>query len=227
MTWTEVVANPEEVDKRDLPDMETVVDRALCAGAKPPFTYLGSGMTSVVFCDQDNRAFKVGRRKTKRAWEGLRDEYDWLQTAKDVPEVREHVPTDPVWHPECFTIERECVWGRPGTWADSSRLWELHRMVERKMRPHGWNSPEWKEDSWVFPEGGGAPLLVDAGFVVRFGHRLLNFILDVLGKRRQTADTWTDLAWQLRMEHLDGRLTEAEVGLVLEELYRRGAARPD
>ena len=85
-----LVMDAEYVPAAVLPEMPSVVERALAAGARPPLEYVGAGMTSVVFCTGDV-AFKVGRRATPTLRRMLGEEAEWLEAAGRVPGVREHV----------------------------------------------------------------------------------------------------------------------------------------
>jgi len=168
---------PEDYDHEIL---EAAI-RAHRVGAKAPLTYVGAGMTGIVFCEQgkNGHAFKVGRDPSSAAVrETIADEAEWLRVAGTVPEIRAHVARLYQYHPEEVVIERECIRsGRSHYTGRSTRstdtvLWELHRQIEKAMIPHGFTAPEFKSDSYVYARGRGW-VVVDAGFVHRVGGRLV------------------------------------------------------
>jgi hypothetical protein len=194
--------NPEEVHPIIRPEINDVVARVLAAGAVPPLTYLGAGMTSIVLCDSRGRGYKAGRRITPTNYRVLEAEAEFLEAAKYVPAMRGRVARFVAWHPDELVIERECVTGETGTWGRSRKIDEAHREIEGIMLPHGWTAPEFKEDSYVFVDG--QPILVDAGFAHRVGDVLIAYAQDVLAGIRLHPENRSDLAFQLRREAQEG-----------------------
>lgn len=203
----EIVVGIEYVPEVIRPQLEDVVTRALAAGAHPPLTYIGAGMTGVVFCDRRNIAYKVARATTHPIYlSQLSTESEWLYAANRVPWVRDHVARLGRFHPGPVVIERECVAGKTGTWGQTGKLHDLHREIERLMLPYGWTSPEFKEDSYVIVRGRG-PVLVDASMPLRVGRRLVEYALDVLaGRRPWFDDRPQDLAFYIRREAQQGTI---------------------
>ena len=139
--WRDLVTDAEYVPAAVLPEMPSVVERALAAGARPPLEYVGAGMTSVVFCTGDV-AFKVGRRATPTLRRMLGEEAEWLEAAGRVPGVREHVAQFYGYNPEEVVITRACPKRDPDMSAyryGESKLWDLHhKTIAPLMLPHGW-----------------------------------------------------------------------------------------
>jgi len=151
----EGLENLREVPSFILPEVADSMMRAMAAGARPPLAYVGAGMFGIVFADHWERAWKVARTgEISAAPKGrlfMRDaisaEYEWL-TAAAQSEISRHVPEVYAMHGEEIVLEREFVEGRPGAWADDSRLHKLHGLIEAAMLPRGWTAPEFKENSY-------------------------------------------------------------------------------
>ena len=203
------MTNPDEVDPIVLSEMPDVIDRVISAGAKPPFTYLGAGMTSIVICDASGtRAFKIARSLAPFLYRMLESEGEFLQAAAKVSGVREHIPRLHGFDPARMILGRECVNGRAGGWSSESELFVLHREIEKKMIPHGWTSPEFKGDSWVRTVD-RRWILVDAGMAHRVGRALVEYADDVLHNRRLHPEPASDIAFQVYRETREGTIPEA------------------
>lgn len=197
-------------------EFDEVVERALRSSAEPPLTYIGTGMTAIVFCDAPGMAYKVARGGPD---ERLRDEAEWLYAASG-SSIRDHVAGLFAYDADNDVILRECVTGAPGTWYKHGVvLRDLHDQIGQAMLPLGWTAPEFKEDSYVLSEAG--PILVDASMAHRVGQRLLRYIEEVLAGRRRRKKSESDetLAFDVRME-IDRSLTAAEAAPILARLAR-------
>lgn len=199
MSWEDSVADAEYVPSIVIPQMDDIVRRAFAAGAKPPLEYVGAGMTAVVLCS-GKTAFKVANNAERDIF--LRDEAEWLETAKKVPWVKDYVARIKRFDPENAVIVRECptserYWGGYG----EGKLFDLHQEIEKRMIPYGWTSPEFKLDSYVITKDG--PVLVDASMPSRVGKRLLDYARDLMRGRRDPKSDYerpSDLAFAVRME---------------------------
>jgi hypothetical protein len=215
-----VVPDIEYVHPAVANEMPEIAERALDAGATPPLDYLGAGATAVVFCDKRGRGWKVARRVDSGV---VADEAEWLRTAAKVAEVKKYVPRFYAWHAAQGTIERACVVAdRENAWRWTRDLSDLHRRIEAEMVKHGWSAPEFKDDSYVITTNG--PVLVDAGYANRLGHRLLRYVVDILeGRRpRRKYENNGTLAFYLRREVQEAALTQADVAPVLLRLAAAG-----
>jgi hypothetical protein len=215
--WRGYVSNADYV-RAYVDKMPDIVARALDAGARPPLTYVGAGMTAAVFCDDRGRAFKVGRELAPILFHLLSNEAEWLEAAGKTPWVRDRVAHIYRFHAEELVIERECPMPSEAAWYRyRGTTWDLHREIEARMIPRGWTAPEYKEDSYVVTDDG--PILVDASMAHRVGKNLLRYTLEVLRGRRPvyTQDRPSDFAFHLRME-VGKTLTETQVRPVLAAL---------
>lgn len=194
-----------------LPQMPGIVARALAAGAKPPFEFVGAGMTGVVFC-VGGAAYKVARGTQPINHQVFEDEADWLADAARVPAVAPHVARFRRFDSENLVIIRACPAADPdqSTWRyGEGKLFDLHRRIEAAMLPHGWNAPEFKPDSYVLTKNG--PVLVDASMPSRVGKKLARYVkAAAAGRQPLWATTPQDLAFAVRMER-DRTLTSEEV----------------
>ncbi|MFH1689717.1 MAG: hypothetical protein ABIE42_05700 [Candidatus Eisenbacteria bacterium] len=242
---TTLIRNPEDLppllDRRQAGTLSRI---AVGAGAKPPLTYIGIGMTGIVFCDSAGRwAFKVARDTTETVYRLFEAEAEWLRAAGKVAGVRQHVARFGRWVGKGWPcVVRECVWGRPGAWADERDLFDLHQDIEKRMIPHGWTAPEFKGDSYIYvgakedwldekakmwrKGSKGKPILVDAGMAHRVGAVLLQYTAEVMRGERRNPESLTDLAFQIRREIGGGTIPKEYGEQVLEKMYARGARRP-
>lgn len=207
--------------ERELGDAEA---RAHEAGAPEVLDLIGVGMYGIVFCDERGHAWKVGRLEkpsSDRRWirEALADEYEWLRDAKSTS-IGKHVAEAHAYHPEPVVLERECVSGRPGGWADERKLHELHGRIEKVMLKHGWNAPEFKADSYI-SRPDGSPVLVDASSALRVGENLARFVEDALAGRREIRESWSTLAFYLLREMREGTVPRGRALPLLDRLVER------
>lgn len=211
---------PPSVDP-EFPDAEA---RAHEAGAPEVLDLVGVGMYGIVFCDERGHAWKVGRLEkpsSDRTWirEALADEYEWLRDAKPTS-LGQHIAEAYAFHPEPVVIERECVSGRPGGWADERALSHLHGKIEKVMLDHGWNAPEFKADSYIF-RADGTPVLVDASSALRVGENLACFVEDALEGRHKTRESWSTLAFYLLREMREKTVPRKRAVPLLDRLVER------
>lgn len=188
----------DDIPRMFLGEVAEAEVRARRVGAVSPLTFLGMGMTGIVFCDARHHGFKVAR---EGAEETVANEAEWLSVASTVPEIKLHVARfiayDPHWH----VIERACVKAdrreRSGT---QEEKWALIGEIARVMEPYGLGRPEFKSDSFVWSRGRGW-VLVDAGFAVRKGRRLMVEATSALsGRKRLSSFKLQELAWEVRAE---------------------------
>lgn len=209
------------------PEVHGAFDRAVQAGAPLPLSYVGAGMYGIVFCDEAGHAWKVARfselaTENHRAYmlEKFAEEYEWLRDAEGTS-IERNVSKVYAIHPDPIVLERECVPGSPGTWADGTRLSHLHRRIGKVMEvERGWTAPEFKEDSYVIRPDGTA-VLVDTSSVHRLGMNLAGWIEDVLDGRRTTKDRWHDLAFYLLQERRHKTIPKPYLDRLLRRLVEK------
>lgn len=201
-----MIINLEAVDPRYREEVLRADERARRAGAEGPLEFAGIGLYGIVLCDEKDRAWKVFRIPPDGdegsllfLREEMQTEHEWLTDAA-VTAVAANVAAARAAHPEEIVLERECVQGFPGTWAQSSELGRLHGLIEKAMVPLGWTAPEFKESSYVYEFGTDIPHLVDISLAQRIGMNLARFVEDVLEGWRRTHHRWHDLAFFILRE---------------------------
>ena len=184
-------------------EIRAAAARAMKCGARAPLAYQGIGMTSIVFCDSRGIGYKCCRDpETASNRATLEWEAEWLSVASTVPQIRDFVARFRAYYPKYAVIERECVQQQPGSrFGRADNRWERMNQIGAAMKPYGFGLPEFKEDSFVFARGRGW-VLVDAGFAVKRGTRLVRQAVERIAGRRfdGVAERAEDIAFGLRME---------------------------
>lgn len=218
------LANEDRVPDWALLDVVRTLPRTGRAGARFPVTFMGVGMTSVVYCDAAGLAFKVSRQDTESARAFLGREAEYLRVAGQVPFAREHTARLIAFRPDLGVIVRECLRGPSGHGYGRGKkgrdLWELHQAVGRIMERHGFTAPEFKEDSYVIVRGRG-PVLVDAGFSHATGRRVAKAALDVAAGRVRSdelEDRPESLSYDVATEADAGALPRPVAARILRRL---------
>lgn len=205
-------------------DILDAADRAIEAGAEEPLEFVGIGMTSAVFCGAEGRAWKAARRLDDINGQVLEEEFEFLRDARDAHDVRDYVVRVYHWNPDLMVIEKECLYGRPGNWGDSSKLRRVHDKISDGMIPFGWCCPEFKEDSYVFVgsedvhDDGEGPVLVDGGMALMVGETLMDYADDVLHGRRRYPDRKSSIAFAIQQEIRNGSIEQEEGEEMIERL---------
>lgn len=203
-----VIRNARDIPGNYREEIETAAERALAAGARPPLSYVGIGMTGIVFADRmRNLAYKVARGEHSRSM--LAEEAEWFRSAARNVATRERVPGGVRWNAKHGVLVRQYIHGRRGGWGDEGHLSNLHNKLEADMIPRGWTAPEFKGDSYVITQRrrGGAEraILVDGSMPQRVGRTLLRYALDVAAGRRQPKERLADIAFYVYRERKDER----------------------
>ena len=201
-SWRASLSNPERIPPYARNEMPAATDRAISAGATPPLEFMGVGMYGLVFCGREGHAWKVFRlvkgERSSFVFDAMTLEYEWLRAAAETS-FSGNVARVFAVHPEEVVLERECVPGVPGAWSDETRLWDLHRAIEKEMVPLGWTAPEFKGSSYIL-RGDGTPVLVDISMAQRIGMNLAGYVEDRLSGRREGHESWHDLAFFILRE---------------------------
>ena len=196
-------------------EVEAAALRAIAAGARVPLTFVGMGMTGTVFTDRSkNLAYKVARHPTS---DMVAEEAEWFRDARRVPAMRDLIPGKVRWDAQNRVLIRRYVRGRPGSWGDATKLYDIHGKIQETMLPHGWTAPERKEDSYVVSGGSEGrdswragdftkATLIDASMPHRVGKGLVKYALDVAAGRRPHDDVWgrrlEDIAYYVYRERI-------------------------
>ncbi len=218
--------NPIDVPSFIHSEIQGAVQRAVSAGAPAPLEFVGVGMYGIVFCDSVDHAWKVARLH-KKGDENERDfmlestatEYEWLRDAGGTP-IAKNVAKVYAIHASSIVLERECVRGRAGSWADGTKLAAVHDLIWKVMEPQGWTAPEFKENSYIIRDDGTA-VLVDISMAIRTGMNLAGWIEDILNGRRKTRDTWSSLAFYLLRERREKTIPEGKLKELLDRLVEK------
>lgn len=208
-------------------NLDSMEDRAVLAGAVRPLEIVGEGASAVVFCESrtGGRAFKVGRAGLG-AFVSLREESEWMKTARQVPWVKDHVAKFYRFDAKHNVIVKECVQPRRsprehGRYSVSpAEAHDFMRQVDKAMLPYGWGAPEAKADSVIATKDRGL-VIVDAGFARRVGFRLVEHVVNVLtGKtpRDEYGDSNESLAFYVRTEMDLGSVPRGVGGKLLRRL---------
>jgi hypothetical protein len=222
-TVLDIVENWDEIPKDvryhvGTDRLQDEVQRALNVGAEPPLEWVGSGMTGSVFCDAQSLAYKVAHYQDDHSRGTFQREFEWLEEAFSIGlPVSEPVELDL----DELVIVRTCPVGRPGGWADTKRLQELHyEEMAPAMEKAGWKMPEFKTDSYIIGDDGSATL-VDASFPIRIGIGMLKYARDVAsGKRDPYQGSPSDVAMDLQTEILMERVDEKVAKPIVKRLFR-------
>jgi hypothetical protein len=217
------VSNPEDVHPVVRSEISPTTHRAFLAGANLPLEYLGAGATAIVYCDASGTAWKVYRNPEPAFFYAHEAEAEWLLKASSTLELAGNVPRNVRWHPDEQVLERDCIVGRPAGWSTRG-VRELYERIKTVMRRHGWGAPEFKEDSFVVEDESGKLILVDAGFVHRYGENLLRYVREVLAGERRHPERVDDLMFALRISMHDGEIPLGE-GERLHERLRLSLRR--
>lgn len=204
-----------EVIQRELPDAER---RARAAGAGDrKLTYVGAGAEGITFCDDAGRAYKVGRHDPEAF--SLRNEAELLKTIRSIPGVRQHAPRGVRFDVKNNVIVRECLVARDYYRPNEKKIWDVYQRIVKAIEPYGYGKPEFKPDSFVTTRGRG-PVLIDAGFAVQRGKRLVKHALDVINERKAIRHSEIPtLAWEIRMER-DSTIPAPIANRLLRRLQR-------
>jgi hypothetical protein len=190
---------------------EELEARARGAGARGKLTFVGAGGEGTVLCDEHGKAFKIGRRELT-----LRDEAAWMAMASKIASIKQHIPRDVRYDADNDVIVRECLTKKvSGRRLSSTKLWDLHQRLTTAVMPYGRGRPEFKEDSYVITRRG--PVLVDAGFAVKYGQPLVQEALDIINERKAaTPLDVKQMGWDITTER--GKSVPASVA---NKLLRR------
>ncbi len=225
-----LLREPEYLPGRFRDEIEAAVPRAIAAGAKPPLSFVGIGMTGIVFADRTrNLAYKVARTDYSRGM--LEEEVEWFHAAARNESTRSMVPGGVRYHKPTGVLIRQYVHGKPGgEWGDDRYVYDMHDRLDREMVPAGWTAPEKKDDSWVVSRRRGVKraVLVDGSMPIRVGQTLLRHVLAVASGQKRAREPLADLAFALyrerRAEHNPrGTLSVADVRRGLAALREAGA----
>ena len=138
--------------------------RAAAAGAHAPsLKYVNSGGEGMVYADEQGKAHKVSRHRRPGNMQPLRNEAEANQALMGTP-AEQYVTKVHNYDPKHDVLTRDYVAGRQGGWG-SKGLREAYDVITKELAKKGWGAPEFKEDSFIHPEGGGPPKMVDLGFV--------------------------------------------------------------
>lgn len=204
-------------------EAEEAAERARKAGARGDLVWVGIGMWGIVFCDDLGHAWKVYRsvggvsRSGKHfLQDGLWREHAWFKTAATT-QIAPYVARVHSLDLENLVLERDCIVGRPGGWADETPLWDLHRKISKIMERADWGGPEFKGDSYIYGED-GVPVLVDATSAFPLGKRLLQYVKDNLSGKLKSNHSYHDLAFFVVREISEKALSAKEAAPTLRKL---------
>lgn len=192
--------DPDRAPRQIEAELEPATDHAIEAGAHAPLSYVGAGMTGIVFADKlKRRAYKVARSPVAKRT--MSEEVEWFQAAERDPFVSKYVLPRVKWDEKAGVRISPYMHGDHPRWKDEEQVRKLHEQIEKHMLKHGWTAPEYKPDSYVMTNTG--PVLVDASMPQRVGRTLIRYTNDILEERRPAHgfdDSPTQLAYYVRRE---------------------------
>ena len=181
------ILNADRAPQHIAAELEPAADRAIAAGARTPLTYVGAGMTGIVFTDKHKiRAYKIARHEPAK--NTMREEVEWFRAAERDPFVGKHVLPRVKWDEKTGVRVSPLMRGEhPRSWGgQESQVRELHEQIGKHMLKRGWTAPEYKPDSYIMTRTG--PVLVDASMPQRVGRTLVRYSDDILEGRRPARD---------------------------------------
>jgi GGDEF domain-containing protein/GNAT superfamily N-acetyltransferase len=181
--------------------------RAVAVGADAAsLKYVGAGAEGIIFSDKTGRAYRVLRTNDpyQRA-EKVRVEQEAVESLKGTPAEKYMAPH---FHadPEQGVIVRSMIEGRPGGWGTQG-LREAYDTIAAELKKQDFSSPEYKEDSFILPEGGGPPIMVDIGFLYPRGKREAKQVTETVERGDPTAIDLLDQPFAIRNLYYDGNMS--------------------
>lgn len=181
-------------------ELPRILARLNAAGYDGDYDVLGAGMTSVVLRDRrTGYALKVARDAAGA--ETITDEYEFLVSLEGTSAAK-YLPAVYQFDALAGVLVREGVEGRPGS-PMTRGLQDVFEVIVESAKRAGWTRPEFKENSFIVREDGSI-VMVDVGFALRTGHRLVAYVERVLSSPVKQRRVYADLAWALRMDAADG-----------------------
>lgn len=219
--WEEAVPHEQIVEQAHAAVKEHVTEGAMRAAAvgadAASLKYVGAGGEGMIFEDGKGRAYKVSRFRSKARPDKLRNEAEAMMALADSP-VAHMVPKVHGYDEKHDVISRDMIQGASAGWGQSDKLHEAYKQIAAELSKRGWYAPEFKEDSFVIPQDGSAPIMVDMGFVHPKGK-----VLAAQLKRRvenlNPKDDWFDFQLDVSHAYQDGAI---DVTTALKYLGRGG-----
>lgn len=195
------IANRDRAPSSIQAELEPAADRAIASGARTPLSYVGAGMTGIVFTDKfRSRAYKVARDPVSRNM--IAEETEWFRSAERDAFVGRHVLPRVKWDEKTGVRVSPLMRGEhPRGDKETKQSYEVHKQIGEHMLKRGWTAPEYKPDSYIMTKTG--PVLVDASMPQRVGKRLIRYAEDIIAKKRPSRgfdDSPTQLAFYVRRE---------------------------
>lgn len=179
-------------------------NRAVAVGADPSsLKYVGAGGEGIIFTDKSGWAYRVLRTDdpAKRE-EKVKVEQDAVAALKGTPAEKYMAPQFHV-DPKQGVIVRAMIEGHPGGWGTKG-LREAFEVIETELNKQDFSSPEYKEDSFIVPDDGGPPVMVDIGFLHLRGKREAKQVTEIVNRGDPAAIDLLDQPFAIRNLYYDG-----------------------
>ena len=220
--WEEAVPHEQIVEDAHAAVKEHVTEGAMRAAAvgadAASLKYVGAGGEGMIFADGQGRAYKVSRHRSKARPDQLRNEAEAMMALADSP-VAHMVPKVHGYDETHDVISCDMIQGASAGWGQSRKMHEAYTKIAAELSKRGWGAPEFKEDSFIVPQGGGDPIMVDMGFVHPKGK-----VLAAQLKRRvenlNPEDDWFDLQLDVSHAYQDNAI---DLATAMDYLTRGGA----
>lgn len=204
--------------------------RAVQVGADPKtMRYVGAGGEAIIFADGRGRAYRVLRTNDPaQRREKTLVERDALEVAK-LPSspAAKYLPKLHQVDPQLGVVVRDEVKGRPGGWGTKG-LRDAYETIAAEFKRNGFSAPEFKEDSFIIPEDGGPPVMVDLGFLHYRGRREADHIASLLATGDPSEIDPLDQPFAIRSLYSEGAIGFPEALRLSRQLQALiGDAKPD
>lgn len=208
--WEEAVPHEqihEEAHAAVQDEVKSAAMRAVTVGADPAsLRYVGAGGEGIIFTDKTGKAYRVLRIKNPHTKaEKVQIEHDAVEALRGTPAEKYLAPHYPV-DPKYGVSVRDMIAGHPGGWGTKG-LREAYNVIKEELKKKDFSSPEFKEDSFIIPEDGGPPVMVDLGFIHARGQREAKLVTETVDRGDPDSIDLLDQPFAIRNLYYDGDMS--------------------
>jgi len=208
--WEDAVPHEdihEEAHSAVKDEVKPAAMRAVAVGSDPAsLRYVGAGGEGIIFSDKTGRAYRVLRTNDPAQREvKVRMEQDAVEALKGTPAEKylaPHYSADP----KHGVVVRAMVEGHPGGWGTKG-LREAYEVIKAELAKQDFSPPEYKKDSFIVPDDGGPPVMVDLGFMYARGKREAKLVTETVDRGDPAAIDLLDQPFAIRNLYYDGNMS--------------------